>query len=154
MWGGELIPQSGGGHSKGPIPKGLESSAGNCQLVLLGGASFLCLCVLLSLICILGKRWLPFCWGGHGKILCALGGTLPAPDELWTSPDLENKNPAILLYFSCSNPCMRRADLTDLAFNVVLISSARWLKTVHGTFLFFNRNFYLIQNEDSVKKHI
>ena len=35
--GGELIPQSGGGHAKGPIPKGLESRAGNWQLVLVRG---------------------------------------------------------------------------------------------------------------------
>ena len=36
--GGELIPQSGGGHAKGPIPKGLDApSAGNCQLVLVRG---------------------------------------------------------------------------------------------------------------------
>ena len=35
--GGELVPQSGGGHAKGPIPKGLESRAGNWQLVLVRG---------------------------------------------------------------------------------------------------------------------
>ena len=35
--GWELIPQGGGGHAKGPIPKGLESGVGNCQLVLVRG---------------------------------------------------------------------------------------------------------------------
>ena len=37
----ELTAQSGGGHAKGPFPKGLESSAGNCQLVIVRGPEVL-----------------------------------------------------------------------------------------------------------------
>ena len=34
---GELIPQSGAGHTEGPVPKGLKSGAGGCQLIISRG---------------------------------------------------------------------------------------------------------------------